>query len=169
LESHPIDHRPNNFPQSSALVDAGSSYFDQLMTDPALTSIILGLETNTAELAAVTSLAGSLSALPTGSAGLEEAHSIINQLPPGPSSFFNSLLNAEISIASSVLNNGAVATTGGSGTGAVLSTPTATGTGSSGSSTGSVSQVSKNAAATPGFAKAAGVAVGVFGAAVALL
>jgi hypothetical protein len=111
------------------------------------------LATDSTALDAFTSAAGALETVqPTGSSAIAAAKSLIDKLPGPASSFYNSVLNADISIASSIVNNG-VAATGSSAKGTAASA-TASGSG---------------AAPTSAAVKAGGVAIAILGAAVAML
>jgi hypothetical protein len=167
--------------QSAAFLSAEASYLKSLTGDPAFTSLVLQIATDTAALDGFTSAAGQLATLqPTGSAAIEAAKSVINQLPSDAAAFYNSVLSADISIASSVVNNGkgggsGAAATSGSGSsgsaGSTLSTRSVSG-GSGASSTGGATaqtQSGSGAAPTNAVVKAGGVALAMFGAAVALL
>jgi hypothetical protein len=102
------------------------------------------LATDSSALDAFTSAAAALQTVqPTGSSAIAAAKSLIDKLPGPASSFYNSVLSADISIASSVVNHQAGAT--------------------------AASQTSSGSGAAPTLVKAGGVALAVFGAAVALL
>ncbi|KIW05904.1 uncharacterized protein PV09_03098 [Verruconis gallopava] len=146
-----------NAAQSAAFFSAEQQLIQSLTNGPDFTSILLEVATETAALAAFTSAAAALTAgVPTGSAVIDAAKSLISVLPSGVASYYNSILSAELSIASSVVNDKGLAT-GGSAQG-VATTGAATST-SSGS----------GAVPTAGVVKAAGVAVGIFAGAVAML
>jgi hypothetical protein len=144
--------------QSAAYFSAEQELIQSLTNGPDFTSILLEVATETGALAAFTSAANALTAgVPTGSGVIEAAQSLISVLPSGIASYYNSILSAELSIASSVVNDKGLAT-GGTAEGALA-------TGASAQSTNSGS----GAAPTGAVVKAAGVAVGIFGAAVAML
>jgi hypothetical protein len=144
--------------QSAAFFSAEQQLIQSLTNGPDFTSILLEVATETAALAAFTSAANALTAgVPTGSGVIEAAKSLISVLPSGVASYYNSILSAELAIASSVVNDKGLAT-GGSAQGVAA-------TGGSATSTSSGS----GAAPTGAVVKAAGVAVGIFAGAVALL
>lgn len=70
----------------------------------------MDLATDTAALASFTAIAASISNIPTGAAEVSQLESLIDALPSPAASFYSSVLSEEIAIASSVLNNEAVAT-----------------------------------------------------------
>ena len=110
--------------------------------------------TETALADAFTSAANALTGgVPTGTAVLDAAKSLISVLPSPVADYYNSILSAELSIASSVVNDPGLAT-GGPARGVP----------------GGASSTSSGSGAEPtNVVKVAGVAVGLFGAAVALL
>ncbi|TLD36079.1 hypothetical protein E2P81_ATG02968 [Venturia nashicola] len=164
--------------QATAYASANEAYLQSLTEDPAFTSLVMNLASDTSALAAFTSAAGALASVNPGqSEGIAQASSVINQLPSSAAAFYNSVLSMDIAIASSVVNSGAAAS--GSSTGVSSSgASTARSTGST-TSTGSATSVpnsaatgsssSQAAAPTNAVLQAAGVAIGAFGAIVAML
>lgn len=113
--------------------------------------------TETALAEAFTSAANALTGgVPTGTAVLDAAKSLISVLPSPVADYYNSILSAELSIASSVVNDPGLATGG-----PPQGVPNSGGASSTSSGSGAMP--------TAGVVKAAGVAVGLFGAAVAML
>ncbi|QDS69503.1 hypothetical protein FKW77_006949 [Venturia effusa] len=166
--------------QATAYASANADYLMSLTADPAFTSLIMNLASDSSVLAAFTSAAGALSGVQPGqSDGLAVASSVINQLPSDAASFYNSVMSKEIGIASSVVNN--VATSGassGSSSSSGTARVTAASVSGTSSRTGSATAVPNSAATgtsstaaapTNAVVKAAGVAIGIFGAAVAML
>jgi hypothetical protein len=108
----------------------------------------MSLATDSTALDAFTSAAGALATVqPTGSSAIAAAKSLIDKLPGPASSFYNSVLSADVSIASSIVNHGASVTGN-------AASQTASGSG---------------AAPTSAVVKAGGVAIALFGAAIAML
>jgi hypothetical protein len=106
---------------------------------------------------AFTSAAAALTGgVPTGTGVLDAAKSLISVLPSPVRDYYNNILSAELSIASSVVNDPGLAT-GGPPQGVKAGSGAASSTNSSGG------------AAPTNVVKMAGVAVGLFGAAVAML
>jgi len=162
--------------QITAYASAESAYLESLTGEPAFTSLIMELATDSSALDAFTSAAAALATVSPGQpGGVAGASSLIAQLPGPAASFYNSVLSKDIEIVSSVVNNvgtsatgGAKASTGTSGSTKTSASGTATGTAANAATSGS-SSLSTAAAPTNAVVKAAGVAFGVFGAAVAML
>jgi hypothetical protein len=72
--------------------------------------MIVNLVNDSSALNAFTSAANELATVKIVNGNLDGVHSIITQLPGGPAIWFNSVLNAESSIASSIVNKDAVVT-----------------------------------------------------------
>jgi len=162
--------------QITAYASAESAYLASLTGEPAFTSLIMELATDSSALDAFTSAAAALATVSPGQSGaVAGASSLIAQLPGPAASFYNSVLNADIAIASSVVNNvGTSAASGSSGSSGTAKTSShaSTGTAANAASTsGSTATATASTAGAPTNAvvKAAGVAFGVFGAAVAML
>lgn len=175
--------------QSSALVNAFSSYYGAVFANPAATSALAALETNTAVIAQLSGLIGGDAAQATNTAALASVNSVIDILPSDQASVLHSIIAGEVSIVNSVLSttaavanptttyivssgtsSGAAVTLSGSSR---MTTSTSTGT-STTAAAGSSTRTSGTAAATATTAgapalKAAGLLAGVFGAAVAML
>lgn len=100
----------NTLLQSSALLAAFEPFATSLANDPDLTSVAMDLATDSAALSSFTAIAASISNIPTGAAEVSQLETLIAALPSPAASFYSSVLNQEIAIASSVLNNGAVET-----------------------------------------------------------
>jgi len=169
--------------QITAYASAEAAYLTSLTADPAFTSLVMELATDSSALAAFTSAAGALATIsPSNKGAVSAASSLIAQLPGPAASFYNSVLSVDIGIASSVVNNipgasgstkGASSGTASTGTHSATSTGTAAGgaTTQGSTSTGSASPAASGSGAAPTNAvvKAAGVAIGIFGAAIAML
>ena len=139
--------------KSAAFFSAEQQLISSLTNGPDFTSILMQVATETALADAFTSAAAALTGgVPTGTAVLEAAKSLISVLPSPVADYYNSILSAELSIASSVVNDPGLATGG-----PARGVPNAQSTSSSGG------------AEPTGKVKMAGVAVGLFGAAVAML
>jgi len=173
--------------QVTAYASAEAAYLQSLTADPAFTSLVLEIATDSSALAAFTSAAGALATIsPSNADAIAEASSLIAGLPGPAASFYNSVLSEDVAIASSVVNNvsgGSGGTTKGASSGTASTgthsahSATSTGTAAGGSTTqastsaGSASPAASGSGAAPTNAviKAAGVAIGIFGAAVAML
>jgi len=145
---------------------------------PALASLGMYFATNTAALDAFNAVNSQLSedAYPTGTSPWSRLDSLIDVLPTEIQPVYRTLVSAELSLLSSVVNDGeaAATSTGGSGvssqsSGGSLTTGSGGSTQSSGSAQTGVSQQSANAAPTSGFVKAAGLAAGALVAGIAML
>jgi len=147
--------------QVSAYVNGQFSLFNSFV--PAITSLANLLETNPSAYSALTSLNDAIDsdAFPTGAAAVSKVNSLIDTLPTDLRPMYKSLVSAEITLLSKVVNSGVSAATAVTSSG---SSPSGSGAGAGGSSTNS-----KNAAPTSGMVKAAGVAAGAFAAVVVML
>lgn len=117
--------------------------------------------TQTELAAAFTSAAAALTAgVPSGTQALGAAKSLIAVLPPPLRSYYNEIMSSELLIASSVVNDAGLATGG---------PPQGVRAAASGPSSGVSNIASAGGAAPTSIVKVAGVAVGLFGAAIAVL
>lgn len=149
----PVTVTSLNAAQSAAFFSAEQALISSLTNGPDFTSILMQVATETDLAQAFTSAANALTGgVPTGTAVLEAARSLISVLPSPVASYYNNILSAELSIASSVVNDKGLAT-GGPAQGV----------------SGASSTSSSGGAAPTNIVKAAGVAVGVFAGAVAML
>ncbi|KAF2395787.1 hypothetical protein EJ06DRAFT_263969 [Trichodelitschia bisporula] len=92
--------------QALAIQNAEASYVATLTKDPAFTSLVLALATDSSAINRFTSVAYQLqSQRPTGSGIIAAANSAIDMLPSPAASFLHSVLGENIAIASRVLND----------------------------------------------------------------